>query len=102
MRYAEFREELPKLNVGKWFVYHKGHLAAARTFNREIDLIGRLTYGLSLSGACILMQQRNSEGVFEYMLYPTRKIKNDDLAEAMALNPPPSREAREFMERGSD
>jgi hypothetical protein len=97
VRYSEFRGTLQELNVGKWFVYHRGNLAVARRSNREIELIARLTYGLSLSGAAILMQKRDEQGVIEYRLYPTRKLKLEDFEEASALNPPLSKEAREYM-----
>lgn len=99
VRYGEFRSQLQELNVGKWYTYHRGNLAIARRHNREIELIGRLTWGLGESGAVILMQKRDEQGVVEYMLYPTRKLKLDDFKEAAALNPPLSKEAREYMER---
>lgn len=90
-------EKLQALNADKWFTYHRGHLAIARAHNKEVDLMARLVYGLTLSGAVITMQKRDEQGVVSYMLWPTRKIGYDDLAEAMALNPPPTREQREYM-----
>lgn len=86
VRYRDFREKLPDLIVGKWFCYHRGHLAAAAQSNREIALIARLARGLAVAGHVVLCQKRNVEGVFEYLLCPLRKIEPaEHFEEAMRL-----------------
>lgn len=85
LRYRDFRDRLLKIRAKHWFVYHRGLLVVARTSNREIDLLARMVYGLSLSGKVIAMQKRNPEGVMEYRLYPILKLTADDLDEAMRL-----------------
>lgn len=85
LRYRDFRTRLLEIIARKWFVYHRGHLAVAREQNREIALMARLVYGLSVTSKVLAMQKRNTEGVMEYRLYPIAKLLPEDLDEAMAV-----------------
>lgn len=97
LRYRDFRNRLLEIRAKHWFVYHRGHLAVAREFNREIALLARLVYGLSQAGKIVAIQKRNPEGVMEYRLYPLNKLVSEDLDEAMQLTDAKRVETRLWM-----